>query len=76
MDREIVMAVAGVAVVAATNHAAIVAEAAVDSAEAIAEAAEAAAAEEVDLLEAVSAVLHLALTIKCMAMIGILTKIN
>lgn len=65
LDREIVMEVAGaVAVVAAINHAAIVAEVAVDSV-AIAEAAEAAAAEVVvDLLEAVSVALHLDLTIK------------
>lgn len=75
-DREIVMEVAGaVAVVAAINHAAIVAEAAVDSV-VIAEAAEAAAAEVVvDLLEAVSAALHLDLTINCLTMmIEILTK--
>jgi hypothetical protein len=74
-DREIVMEVAGaVAVVAVINHAAIVAEVAVDSV-AIAEAAEAAAAEVVDLLEAVSAALHLDLTINCLTMmIEILTK--
>ena len=76
MDREIAMVVAGVAVAAVINRAAIVAEeVAVDLVD-IAEAAVAAAAVEA-LLEVVSVDLHLVLTIKCLTMIEILiTKKN
>ena len=65
------MVVAGVAVAAVINRAAIVAEeVAVDLVD-IAEAAVAAAAVEA-LLEVVSVDLHLVLTIKCLTMIEIL----
>ena len=77
LDREIAMVVAGVAVAAVINRAAIVAEVvAVDLVD-IAEAAVAAAAVEA-LLEVVSVDLHLVLTIKCLTMIEILItkKIN
>ena len=71
LDREIAMVVAGVAVAAVINRAAIVAEeVAVDLVD-IAEAAVAAAAVEA-LLEVVSVDLHLVLTIKCLTMIEIL----
>lgn len=78
LDREIAMVVAGVAVAAVINRAAIVAEeVAVDLVVDIAEAAAAAAAVEA-LLEVVSVDLHLVLTIKCLTMIEILItkKIN
>ena len=73
LDREIAMVVAGVAVAAVINRAAIVAEVvAVDLVVVdIAEAAAAAAAVEA-LLEVLSVDLHLVLTIKCLTMIEIL----